>query len=168
MRWALLEMPPFAQPPQNFTTFDGTRRFITVFTRALRWSLCWTRTIRCISPYPISLKSILILSFHLYLSLTSGHFTCGFPTRILHTFVLYSCVLHALPISPPWLEYSVISLHRVCVCVCVYVCMWTRKESYAILFQEFSFLYAVFSKKNCALQSTKMTRVESERPKTLD
>jgi hypothetical protein len=37
--WALLEKPPVAQPLKNFATFYGTRRFITVFTRALHWSL---------------------------------------------------------------------------------------------------------------------------------
>jgi hypothetical protein len=37
--WALLEKPPVAQPVKNFPTFYGTRRFITVFTRACHWSL---------------------------------------------------------------------------------------------------------------------------------
>jgi hypothetical protein len=37
--WALLEKPPIVQLLKNFSTFYGTRRFITVFTRALHWSL---------------------------------------------------------------------------------------------------------------------------------
>jgi hypothetical protein len=37
--WALLEKPPVAQLLINFPTFYGTRRFITVFTRALHWSI---------------------------------------------------------------------------------------------------------------------------------
>jgi hypothetical protein len=36
---ALLEKSPVVQPLKNFPTFYGTRRFITVFTRALHWSL---------------------------------------------------------------------------------------------------------------------------------
>jgi hypothetical protein len=36
---ALLEKQPVAQLLKNFTTFYGTRRFITVFSRALHWSL---------------------------------------------------------------------------------------------------------------------------------
>jgi hypothetical protein len=32
-------MPPVAQQLRNIRTFYGTRRFITVFTRALHWSL---------------------------------------------------------------------------------------------------------------------------------
>jgi hypothetical protein len=43
--WALLEKPPIVQPLMNFPAFYGTRRFITVFTRALHWSLSWARSI---------------------------------------------------------------------------------------------------------------------------
>jgi hypothetical protein len=39
MELSLLEKPPILQPLQNFPAFYGTRRFITVFTRALHWSL---------------------------------------------------------------------------------------------------------------------------------
>jgi hypothetical protein len=34
----LLEKPPVAQLLKNFLPFYGTRRFITVLTRALHWS----------------------------------------------------------------------------------------------------------------------------------
>jgi hypothetical protein len=37
--WALLEKPPVAQLLKNFPAFYGTRKFITVFTRALHLSL---------------------------------------------------------------------------------------------------------------------------------
>jgi hypothetical protein len=37
--WALLEKPPVAQPLKNFPIFYGSRKLITVFTRALHWSL---------------------------------------------------------------------------------------------------------------------------------
>jgi hypothetical protein len=33
------EKPPVTQPLKNFPAFYGTRRFITMFTRALHWSL---------------------------------------------------------------------------------------------------------------------------------
>jgi hypothetical protein len=35
----LLEKLPIVQPLKNFPVFYGTQRFITVFTRALHWSL---------------------------------------------------------------------------------------------------------------------------------
>jgi hypothetical protein len=45
---------------KNFTTFYGTRRFITVFTRALHCSLSWARSIQSISSNSISVRYILI------------------------------------------------------------------------------------------------------------
>jgi hypothetical protein len=36
---ALLEKPPVVQLFKNFPAFYGIGRFITVFTRALHWSL---------------------------------------------------------------------------------------------------------------------------------
>jgi hypothetical protein len=50
---------------ENFLAFYVTRSFISVFTRALQWSLSWARWIRFIPPQPIDLKSVLILSTHL-------------------------------------------------------------------------------------------------------
>jgi hypothetical protein len=64
--WALLEKPPIVQVLNNFPAFFGTRRFIAVFTRALHLSLSWARSIQSIPSHPISLRSILILSTHLY------------------------------------------------------------------------------------------------------
>jgi hypothetical protein len=37
----LLEKPPVAQPLKNFSTFYGTRSFLTVFTSALHWPGVW-------------------------------------------------------------------------------------------------------------------------------
>jgi hypothetical protein len=39
MELALLEKLPIVQLLKNFPAFYGTRYFITVFTRALHWSL---------------------------------------------------------------------------------------------------------------------------------
>jgi hypothetical protein len=44
---------------KNFPTLYGTWRFITMFTRALHWSLSWNRSIQSIPPHPIYLRSIL-------------------------------------------------------------------------------------------------------------
>jgi hypothetical protein len=41
--WALLDEPPILQLLKNFPAFYETWRFITVFTRALHWSLSWAR-----------------------------------------------------------------------------------------------------------------------------
>jgi hypothetical protein len=56
--WALLEKLPIVQPLKNFPAFYGTRRFITVFTTALHWSLSWARSIQSIPSHPISLRSL--------------------------------------------------------------------------------------------------------------
>jgi hypothetical protein len=67
---------------KNFPAFYGTRRFITVFTRALYWSLSGDRSILFL------LRSIIILSTHLRLRPPSGLFSSGFPTNILYAFLL--------------------------------------------------------------------------------
>jgi hypothetical protein len=82
--WGLLEKLAIVQPLKNFPAFYGTRRFITVLTRALHWSLFWARSIQSIPFHPISLKSILILSTHLRLGLPSGLF----PSRLSMSFRL--------------------------------------------------------------------------------
>jgi hypothetical protein len=69
--WALLEKPPVVQPLKNFPTFYGTRRFITVFTRALHWSLSWARSIETASTYQGLLR--------IYWISSRGHPTRGGP-----------------------------------------------------------------------------------------
>jgi hypothetical protein len=85
--WALPEKPPIVQLLKNFPAYYGTRRFITVFTRALHWSLSWARSIQSIPHHPIFLRSILILSINLRLCLLTGLVPSGFPTKILYTFL---------------------------------------------------------------------------------
>jgi hypothetical protein len=80
--WALLEEPPIVQPLKKFPAFYGTRRFNTVFTRALQWSLSW---------------AISIQSYVLVFPVVS--FLLAFPPiSYMHSFSL-SFVLHAPPIS---------------------------------------------------------------------
>jgi hypothetical protein len=69
--WVLFEKPPVTQVLKNFPLY-WTRRFFTVFTRSLHWSLSWARSIQSISSHHISLKSILILCSHLRLGLPSA------------------------------------------------------------------------------------------------
>jgi hypothetical protein len=53
-------------------------RFITLFTRALHWFLSWVVSIQFITPHPVSLRSILILSSHLFLVVS---FLPAFPPK---------------------------------------------------------------------------------------
>jgi hypothetical protein len=86
--WAFLEKPPVVQLLKDFPAFYGTRRFITMFIRALHWSLSWARSIQSIPPHRISLRYILIFT-QLHLRLANGLFPSGFPTKILYAFLFY-------------------------------------------------------------------------------
>jgi hypothetical protein len=88
-RWVLLDKPPVAQLLKNILTLLGTRRFITVFTRALHRSLSWARWIQSIPSYPIPLRSISISSIHPRLGLHRGIFPSGFPIKILYAFLFF-------------------------------------------------------------------------------
>jgi hypothetical protein len=87
---------------KNFPKFYGTRRFIAVLTRALRWSLSWTKSIQSITPYPIHF----IIIPHLRLSLPCGLFPSGFPTKILYAFSFHHACYMPYPSYPPWLHHS--------------------------------------------------------------
>jgi len=70
----LLEKLTGFQLVKKCPAFNGTRRFITAFTRAQHLSLTWVSLIQSMPPHPTSWKSILILSSHLHLGLPSGVF----------------------------------------------------------------------------------------------
>jgi hypothetical protein len=72
---------------KNFPAFYGTQRFITVFTRALHWSLSWARSIQFIPSHPTSLRSILIWSTPVRPGLPSGLFPSGYPINIPYVFL---------------------------------------------------------------------------------
>jgi hypothetical protein len=55
-RRVLIEKAPVAQLLKSFLTLYGTRRFITVVTRARHYSLSWEKLIQYISPHPVSIR----------------------------------------------------------------------------------------------------------------
>jgi hypothetical protein len=61
-----------------------------VITGALHCSLSWATSIQSISSHSMSLRSILILSTHLRLGLSSGLFPSGLPINILYAFIFCS------------------------------------------------------------------------------
>jgi hypothetical protein len=66
-----------------FCFLYGTRRFITMLTKVCHWILSWVGRIQFAPSIPISIRSILILSSHLYLCLASGLLLLGLPTKTL-------------------------------------------------------------------------------------
>jgi hypothetical protein len=97
----LMELSPSWEASNCAATQDVpkiyvTRRFITVFTRALHWSISWARSIQSIPAHPISVRPILILSLQLPLGLPSDLVPSGFPTNILYAF-LFSLVRVTCP-----------------------------------------------------------------------
>ena len=68
-----------------YTTGMTLLEFTTAFTSARHLFVPWTSLIQSIPPHPTSWRSILILSSHLRLSLPSGLFPLGFPTKTLNT-----------------------------------------------------------------------------------
>ena len=80
----LLEKLTCLQLVKKFPAFYGTWRFITALTGVRHLSLSWASPIQSTYPHPTSWISILILSTHLRLGLSSGLFPSGFPTKTLY------------------------------------------------------------------------------------
>jgi hypothetical protein len=73
-----------SQVVKKSSALYGTRWFITAFKSARHLFLSWARSIQCMHLHPTSWTSILILSFHLHLGLSSGLFLLGFTTKTLY------------------------------------------------------------------------------------
>jgi len=73
----------------KFPTFNGTTKFITVFTTAHHWSFSWARCMQSTTSHPVSLRSVLILSCHLLLGLPSS-LPFRFSDQNIHAFPIPS------------------------------------------------------------------------------
>jgi len=82
----LLEKLTSSQLVKKFSTFYGTRKFITVFTSARHLSLYSASPIQSITPHPTSWRLILMLFSHLHLVLPSDLFPAGFspPPNLIY------------------------------------------------------------------------------------
>ena len=90
----LLEKLTGLQLVKKFPAFHGTRRFITALTSVRHLSLSWASPVQSVYPHPTSWRSILILTTHQRLSLPSGLFPSGFPTKTLYTLSLLTHTRH--------------------------------------------------------------------------
>jgi hypothetical protein len=77
-------------------TFYGTRRFIILFTTAFHLSL---------TIHPSTLRSTLILPFHLRLGLSSGLILLSHQKPCIHYSSPHACYM-SYTSHPPWLEHS--------------------------------------------------------------
>jgi hypothetical protein len=84
----LLKKLIVTQLAKKLPAFQGTRTFITVFTAARHWTSSRIWWIQSTHSHTISLRSILILSSHLRLHLSSCLFPSGFRTEMLYAFLI--------------------------------------------------------------------------------
>jgi len=83
-----LEKLTVIQLVEKFPSFYGTRISITVSTNAHNLSLLWARWIQSTPSHPLSLRSILTISWYLRLGLPSGLLPSDFQTKILYAFLI--------------------------------------------------------------------------------
>jgi len=105
----LLEKLTGLQLVKKFPAFKGTRRFITALTSVRHLSLSWASPIQSIYPHPTSWRSILILSIHLRLGLSSGSFPPVTPARPYTPLSPHPYAPHAQPISHQLIILELIS-----------------------------------------------------------
>jgi hypothetical protein len=101
--WALLEKLPILQLLKNFPAFYETRKFITVFTRALQRSLSWARPIQSILSHLSNINFSIVQTSTSWSSQWSPSFRLShqYPTCILprpHSFYIPGLS------HPPWLD----------------------------------------------------------------
>jgi hypothetical protein len=87
----LLDKLVVFQLVKKFPAYYGTRRVITLFTRARHVSQSSSRSIQSKLPptYYNSWEYILLSSYHLSLGLPNGLFPSGFRTKTLHALSLF-------------------------------------------------------------------------------
>jgi len=112
----LVEKLTCLQLVKKFSTFHGTRRFITALTSVRHLSLSWASPIQYIYTHPTSWRSILILFTHLHLGLPSGLFPSGFPTKTLYT--LSSPIRATCPAHLTLLDFITLILYIFFVNIC--------------------------------------------------
>jgi len=88
-----------SQLVKKFSTFYGTRRFTTAFASARYMSLSWDSSIQSIPSHPTSWRSILILSSHQGLGLSSGSFPQVSLPKPCTRLSSHPYALHSPPIS---------------------------------------------------------------------
>jgi hypothetical protein len=76
-----------------------------MFTRASHRSPSWARRIHSTRSHTVSSRSILILSFHLFLGVPTGLFPAGFPIKILYAFSFPHALYMPDPSNPPWFDH---------------------------------------------------------------
>lgn len=102
----------------NFLSGSATPRFSTESNRPRHWTHSWATFIYVTSPQSVVLKSIWMLSSHLFLDVLHGRFSWDFPTKIL-------CWFLGASIRASWPTDTVPRLSCLCVrnetirsCVC--------------------------------------------------
>jgi hypothetical protein len=90
---------------KNIPPSYGTRRFITMFTKARHRTLFWASWIQFATSISVSLRSSLMLSSHLCLRLSGSLLLSGFPTKTLYTSPLPHVCYMSSPPNPPWFSH---------------------------------------------------------------
>jgi hypothetical protein len=100
-------------------TAHGTRRFITVFTKAYHQSMFWARWTQRTTSHTISLKSVSILSSHVLLGFQVGLCPSDFPTKILSTLLIPPSCHMTPPSHPPWFDrpniWRLVQITKLCI-----------------------------------------------------